>query len=76
MCCQISDVIYSAYVRIKIIKWTLSIIKISYSARRLGICRPSSPYKSHDLGTVTIFRLLGLGLWFGLGKELGLGLRL
>ena len=33
---------------------------------------------SHDLGTVTIFRLLGLGLEFGLGKGLGLrlGLRL
>jgi hypothetical protein len=29
---------------------------------------------SHDLGTVTIFRLLGLGLGFGLGKGLGLGL--
>jgi hypothetical protein len=27
---------------------------------------------SHDLGTVTIFRLLGLGLRFGLGKGLGL----
>jgi hypothetical protein len=29
---------------------------------------------SHDLGTVTIFRLLGLG--FRLGKGIGLGLRL
>jgi hypothetical protein len=29
---------------------------------------------SHDLGTVTIFRLLGLGLWFGLEKELELRL--
>ena len=29
---------------------------------------------SHDLGTVTIFRLLGLGLEFGFEK--GLGLRL
>ena len=29
---------------------------------------------SHDLGTVTIFRLLGLGLGFGLGKGLGSGL--
>ena len=28
---------------------------------------------SHDLGTVTIFRLLWLGLGFGLGKGLGLG---
>jgi hypothetical protein len=25
---------------------------------------------SHDLGTVTIFRLLGLGLWKELGLEL------
>jgi hypothetical protein len=33
-------------------------------------------HMSHDLGTVTIFRLLGLGLGlgFGLGKGLGLGL--
>ena len=31
-------------------------------------------HMSHDLGTVTIFRLLGLGLWFVLGKGLGLGL--
>ena len=31
---------------------------------------------SHDLRTVTIFRLLGLGLGFGLGKGLGLGLGL
>jgi hypothetical protein len=35
---------------------------------------------SHDLGTVTIFRLLGLGLWKELGLELilrlGLGLEL
>jgi hypothetical protein len=29
-------------------------------------------HMSHDLGTVTIFRLLGLGLGFGLGKGLGL----
>ena len=29
---------------------------------------------SHDLGRVTIFRLLGLDLGFGLGKGLGLGL--
>jgi hypothetical protein len=31
---------------------------------------------SHDLGTVTIFRLLGLGLGFGLGFGLGKGLEL
>ena len=31
-------------------------------------------HRSHDLGTVTVFRLLGLGLGFGLGK--GLRLRL
>jgi hypothetical protein len=31
-------------------------------------------HMSHDLGTVTIFRLLGLGLGFGLGKGLALGL--
>jgi hypothetical protein len=29
---------------------------------------------SHDLGTVTIFRLLGLGLGKGLGLRLGLRL--
>jgi hypothetical protein len=33
-------------------------------------------HMSHDLGTVTIFRLLGLGLAFELGKGLGLRLRL
>jgi hypothetical protein len=31
-------------------------------------------HMSHDLGRVTIFRLLGLVLGFGLGKGLGLGL--
>jgi hypothetical protein len=31
---------------------------------------------SHDLGTVTIFRILGLGLSFGVAKGLGLGLGL
>ena len=33
-------------------------------------------HMSHDLGTVIIFGLLGLGLGFGLGKGLGLGLGL
>ena len=36
----------------------------------------SSPiHMSHDLGTVTIFRLLRLRLGFGLGKGLGLSLK-
>ena len=30
---------------------------------------------SHDLGTVTIFRISGLGLSFGVAKGLGLGLK-
>jgi hypothetical protein len=33
----------------------------------------ATTHMSHDLGTVTIFRLLRLGLGFGLGKGLGLG---
>jgi hypothetical protein len=33
-------------------------------------------HMSHDFGTVTIFRLLWLGLGFRLGKGLGLRLRL
>ena len=36
----------------------------------------ASYHMSHDLGTVTIFRLLGLGLEFGFEKGLGLRLRL
>jgi hypothetical protein len=33
-------------------------------------------HMSHDLGTVTIFRLLGLGFGLGKGLRLGLGLGL
>ena len=32
-------------------------------------------HMSHDLGTITIFRLLGLGLGFGLGKGLRIKIR-
>jgi hypothetical protein len=36
----------------------------------------ASYHMSHDLGTVTIFRLLGLGLELGFAKGLRLGLGL
>jgi hypothetical protein len=42
--------------------------------RRCDVMCHGSIHMSHDLGTVTIFRLLGLG--FRLGKGIGLGLRL
>ena len=73
-----SNFMQCVFYQFKLTRLYLSSLYVCMAIKYIIVLFVETPHMSHDLGTVTIFRLLGLelgfGLGFGLGKGLGLGL--